>query len=110
MSDGESPEKQSVADRNPVTSSRLPGLLRLFNSELFNYWMALHYLYRQSQVGIHYYICNRLRSLPVEEIEFIIPQLCHLMITRHEASTPLECLLMDLCRKYVHTSSQLLWL
>lgn len=110
MKDVASLEQQSADVKKVVASSRLPGLLRLFSSELFSHWMALHYLFKQDQVGIHYYICNRLRSLPLEEVEFIIPQLCHVMITRVDASTPLECLLVNFCRKYVHMSSQILWL
>lgn len=98
------------ANKKDILVPRSSGLLRLFKSELFNAWMALQYLQRQDQIGVHYYLCNRLRDLPLVDIEFIVPQLCHLMITRRVSSTPLECLIMDLCRKYIHLSTQLLWL
>lgn len=51
-------------------------LLRLFQSELFTAVQALHYLQKYSnEPGIQYYLCERLKELPEEDIEVIIPQL-----------------------------------
>ena len=51
-------------------------LLRLFQSELFTTVQALHYLRKYSnEPGIQYYLCERLKELPEEDVEVIIPQL-----------------------------------
>lgn len=51
-------------------------LLRLFQSELFTAVQALHYLQKYSnEPGIQYYLCERLKELPEEDVEMIIPQL-----------------------------------
>lgn len=51
-------------------------LLRLFQSELFTEVQALHYLQKYSnEPGIQYYLCERLKEFPEEEIEILIPQL-----------------------------------
>lgn len=51
-------------------------LLRLFTSEFFNSWIAVSYLFRYpDNVGIQHYLCNELKSFPLSEIEFFLPQL-----------------------------------
>lgn len=51
-------------------------LLRLFQSEHFNSWMAIEYLFRYpDSVGIQHYLCNELKKFPMTEIEFFLPQL-----------------------------------
>lgn len=51
-------------------------LLRLFKSELFTAVQALHYLQKYSnEPGIQYYLCERLKELPEEDVEVLIPQL-----------------------------------
>jgi hypothetical protein len=51
-------------------------LLRLFNSEFFNCWIAVSYLFRYPEnIGIQHYLCNELRKFPLSEIEFFLPQL-----------------------------------
>ena len=51
-------------------------LLRLFKSEFFDSRLALIYLYRYPEsVGIQHYICNELKTFPIEEIEDLLPQL-----------------------------------
>lgn len=51
-------------------------LLRLFQSEFFTAVQALHYLQKYSnEPGIQYYLCERLKELPEEDVEVLIPQL-----------------------------------
>jgi hypothetical protein len=52
-------------------------------------------------VGIHYVLCQKLRQFPYEDIEFFLPQLCHLIISVHNESMALEEFLMDLCEESV---------
>ena len=52
-------------------------------------------------MGIHYVLCQKLRQFPYEDIEFFLPQLCHLIISVHNESMALEEFLMDLCEESV---------
>ena len=52
-------------------------------------------------VGIHWILCNKLRQFPYEDIEFFLPQLCHLIISVDNESMALEEFLLDLCEESV---------
>ncbi|SAL99253.1 hypothetical protein [Absidia glauca] len=85
-------------------------LLRLFRSEFFNSWIAVSYLFRYSgNLGIQHYLCSELNTFPLSEIEFFLPQLIHLFITRPSDSVALECFLVDLCEKSTHMAIMTLW-
>ncbi|GAA5813183.1 hypothetical protein MFLAVUS_006657 [Mucor flavus] len=85
-------------------------LLRLFTSEFFNSWIAVSYLFRYSDnVGIQHYLCNELKKFPISEIEFFLPQLIHLLITRPSESVALECFLVEMCEKSTHIALMSLW-
>ncbi|RHZ81144.1 hypothetical protein Glove_123g81 [Diversispora epigaea] len=85
-------------------------LLRLFQSEHFNSWMAISYLFRYpDSVGIQHYLCNELRKFPMSEIEFFLPQLCHLLISRTTESVALECFVLESCEKSTHMAILTLW-
>ncbi|KAF1801688.1 kinase-like domain-containing protein [Mucor lusitanicus] len=85
-------------------------LLRLFTSEFFNSWIAVSYLFRYSDnVGIQHYLCNELKGFPISEIEFFLPQLIHLLITRPSESVALECFLIEMCEKSTHIALMSLW-
>ncbi|KAL2917820.1 Phosphatidylinositol 4-kinase pik1alpha (PI4-kinase)(PtdIns-4-kinase) [Polyrhizophydium stewartii] len=85
-------------------------LLRLFESDFFDARLALSYLHRHpDSVGIQHYICNELRRFPENDIEFLLPQLCHMTITRPSQSAALEAFLADLCRSSQHMALLTLW-
>lgn len=52
-------------------------------------------------MGIQYVLCNKLRQFPYEDIEFFLPQLCHVIITVNNESMALEEFLLDLCEESV---------
>lgn len=52
-------------------------------------------------MGIHYVLCQKLRQFPYEDIEFFLPQLCHLIISVDNESMALEEFLLDLCEESV---------
>lgn len=67
-------EKGSTPARNPWPSKGM--LLRLFQSDLFTAAQAAHYLGRYFDApGIQFYLCNRLRTMPFDEVRFLLPQL-----------------------------------
>ncbi|KAI7906146.1 kinase-like domain-containing protein [Cokeromyces recurvatus] len=85
-------------------------LLRLFTSEFFNSWIAVSYLFRYSDnVGIQHYLCAELKSFPISEIEFFLPQLIHLLITKPSDSVALECFLIEMFEKSTHIALMSLW-
>lgn len=51
-------------------------LLRLFQSELFTASQAVHYLQKYStEPGIQFYLCERLKRMPFEDVEILLLQL-----------------------------------
>ncbi|KAI9317864.1 kinase-like domain-containing protein [Dichotomocladium elegans] len=85
-------------------------LLRLFTSEFFNSWIAISYLFRYpDNVGIQHYLCRELKKFPISEIEFFLPQLIHLLISRPTESVALECFLVEMCERSTHMAIMSLW-
>lgn len=85
-------------------------LLRLFKSEFFNAWIAISYLFKYPDaVGIQHYLCNELKQFPLDEIEFFLPQLIHLLISRPSESVALENFILDRCQLSSHMAILTLW-
>lgn len=64
---------------------------------------VLHRRYAD-HVGIHYVLCSKLRLFSYEEIEFFLPQLCHLLISLDNESMALEEFILDLCEESVNAA------
>ncbi|KAJ2786182.1 Phosphatidylinositol 4-kinase pik1alpha (PI4-kinase)(PtdIns-4-kinase) [Coemansia javaensis] len=85
-------------------------LLRLFTSQFFDTWLAVSYIFRYPRlVGVQHYLCNELRRFPRAEVEFFLPQLVHLLVTRPNESAALESLLMDMSLQSAHVATILYW-
>lgn len=85
-------------------------LLRFIESPHFTLFMCVSYLERYaSNVGIHFRLCQKLRSYPTEEIEFFLPQLVQLQVTVETESLSLEDLLLELCEESTHCTLLVLW-
>eukprot|EP00002_Diphylleia_rotans_P008234 TRINITY_DN1797_c0_g1_i1.p1 TRINITY_DN1797_c0_g1~~TRINITY_DN1797_c0_g1_i1.p1 ORF type:complete len:702 (+),score=131.26 TRINITY_DN1797_c0_g1_i1:52-2157(+) len=82
-------------------SANVGSLLRLFNSQFFDLWLAITYLFKFMNPGVVDYLANRLFDYPEEEIEFYIPQLCNLMIIR-SSTNALEHFMLNRCSKSIH--------
>jgi len=88
-------------------------LQRFFESDVFNAnpFLSVSYLSRYADhVGIHYVLCNKLRQFPYEDIEFFLPQLCHLIISVDNESMALEEFLLDLCEESATAALLTFWL
>ncbi|KAI9792208.1 MAG: Phosphatidylinositol 4-kinase pik1alpha (PI4-kinase)(PtdIns-4-kinase) [Peltula sp. TS41687] len=75
-------------------------LQRFIESDHFNNdpFLSVAYLSRYANhVGIHYVLCSKLRQFSYEEIEFFLPQLCHLVVSVDNESMALEEFIIDLC-------------
>jgi hypothetical protein len=80
-------------------------LERFFGSEHFNKdpSLTVAYLARYADhVGISYALCSKLRRFSYEEIEFFLPQLCHLVVSLDKESMALEEFILDLCEESVN--------
>lgn len=86
-------------------------LERFIESEHFNKdpSLAVAYLARYADhVGIQYVLCSKLRHFSYEEIDFFLPQLCHLVVSLDNESMALEEFLIDLCEESVN-GALLVW-
>lgn len=73
--------------------------------------LAVAYLARYADhVGIHYVLCSKLRQFAYEELEFFLPQLCHLLISIDNESMALEEFIIDLCEESVNGALLTFWL
>ncbi|KAL1305874.1 hypothetical protein AAFC00_004024 [Neodothiora populina] len=88
-------------------------LERFIESEHFNRdpSLTVAYLARYADhVGIHYVLCSKLRQFSYEEIDFFLPQLCHLVISIDNDSMALEEFVIDLCEESVNGALLTFWL
>ncbi|KAF9691552.1 hypothetical protein EKO04_010381 [Ascochyta lentis] len=88
-------------------------LERFIESDHFNTdpSLAVAYLARYADhVGIHYVLCSKLRTFAYEELEFFLPQLCHLLISIDNESMALEEFIIDLCEESVNGALLTFWL
>ncbi|KAK5174761.1 Phosphatidylinositol 4-kinase pik1alpha (PI4-kinase)(PtdIns-4-kinase) [Saxophila tyrrhenica] len=88
-------------------------LERFLDSEHFNKdpSLTVAYLARYAEhVGIHFVLCSKLRQFSYEEIEFFLPQLCHLLISIDNDSMALEEFIIDLCEESVNGALLTFWL
>ncbi|KAK4231580.1 putative phosphatidylinositol 4-kinase [Podospora fimiseda] len=88
-------------------------LQRFLESDVFNQnpFLSVSYLSRYADhIGIHYVLCNKLRQFPYEDIEFFLPQLCHLIMSVDNESMALEEFLLDLCEESVTAALLTFWL
>ncbi|KAK0622891.1 kinase-like domain-containing protein [Immersiella caudata] len=88
-------------------------LKRFLESDVFNQnpFLSVSYLSRYADhIGIHYVLCRKLRQFPYEDIEFFLPQLCHLIISVDNESMALEEFLLDLCEESVTAALLTFWL
>ncbi|ODQ65219.1 hypothetical protein NADFUDRAFT_83264 [Nadsonia fulvescens var. elongata DSM 6958] len=85
-------------------------LLRFIDSDTFTLYHCIYYLERYAKnIGIHFHLCQKVRSYPYHEIEFFIPQLVQLLVTVNTKSMALEDLLLDLCMENTHYCLMTFW-
>ncbi|XP_023173810.2 phosphatidylinositol 4-kinase beta isoform X2 [Drosophila hydei] len=108
--------KYFISDRAPTTGpqqnyERGPsGLLRFFESPVFNIHFAVHYLFYSKEPGVLSFIGNKIFSFPNQEVDLYIPQLILMYIQMDELAEVLDPYLTIRCRKSVDFSLKCLWL
>lgn len=100
-------ERATPAER--PTKPNDGSLLRFFRSEYFDPWMAVLYIYRHPQPGVVDYISNNLYNFNDADIEFYLPQFCHLLLNVLSDGCSLERFLVDKCLKSEHFALKTTW-
>ncbi|SCV03122.1 LANO_0G02278g1_1 [Lachancea nothofagi CBS 11611] len=97
-----------------MNSAGVPGsnqlLLKFINSAHFSLYNNIEYLTRYSQnIGIHFYLCQKLLTFPHNELQFYIPQLVQVLLTVETESVALEELLLKLSSENPHFALLTFW-
>ncbi|OEH73842.1 phosphatidylinositol 4-kinase family protein [Cyclospora cayetanensis] len=88
----------------------LPRRRRRTRSEFFDAHFHLYYLFNRKEQGVHQYLVNLLYTKrDINEINFYLPQLCQLALTRFNSS-PLSRFLLDVCSTHIHFALRAAWL
>lgn len=86
------------------------GLLRFFESPVFNIHFAVHYLFYSKEPGVLSFIGNKIFSFPDIEVDLYIPQLIVMYMQIEELSEVLDPYLVYRCRRSVDFSLKCVWL
>lgn len=85
-------------------------LLRLFQSEYFDAYFHMYYLFHRQEPGVHEYLVNLLYVKRTDEdIIFYLPQLVQLSLVRYKSSS-LHRFLLDKASKSMHLALMASWL
>ncbi|XP_050098514.1 phosphatidylinositol 4-kinase beta isoform X2 [Anopheles aquasalis] len=99
-------------DESQLRSERAgqSGLLRFFESPVFNIHFAVHYLFYSKEPGVLSFIGNKIFSFPNGEVDLYIPQLMVMYMQIEELSEVLDPYLVYRCRQSVDFSLKCVWL
>jgi phosphatidylinositol 4-kinase len=86
------------------------GLLRFFESPVFNIHFAIHYLFYSKEPGVLTFIGNKIFSFPHSEVDNYIPQLILMYMQIDELAEVLDPYLVYRCRKSADFSLRCSWL
>lgn len=86
------------------------GLLRFFESPIFNIHFALHYLFYSKEPGVLSFIGNKVFSFKDNEVDLYIPQLILMYIQMDELAEVLDPYLVYRCRRTADFSLKCSWL
>lgn len=85
-------------------------LLKFINSSHFTLYNNIEYLTRySSNIGIHFYLCQKLLGFSHSEVQFYIPQLVQVLLTVETESMALEELLLMLSGENPHFALLIFW-
>lgn len=108
-SNNSSSNTSSIINSNK-TEKGPSGLLRFFESPVFNIHFAIHYLFYSKEPGVLSFIGNKIFNFPDEEVDLYIPQLIVMYIQMGELAEVLDPYLTLRCKKSVDFSLKCLWL
>uniref|UniRef100_W8B1X8 Phosphatidylinositol 4-kinase beta n=1 Tax=Ceratitis capitata TaxID=7213 RepID=W8B1X8_CERCA len=103
-------ERPTNNEQTQKTEKGPSGLLRFFESPVFNIHFAIHYLFYSKEPGVLSFIGNKIFSFPDQEVDLYMPQLIVMYIQMDELAEVLDPYLTIRCRKSVDFSLKCLWL
>lgn len=86
------------------------GLLRFFESPIFNVHFAIHYLFYSKEPGVLSFIGNKIFSFKDQDVDLYIPQLILMYIQMDDLADSLAPYLVYRCRKGADFSLKCSWL
>lgn len=88
----------------------LAPLLAALESPNLSVFECLDLLVKHSDnIGVHFRLCQQLRTFPQRDIEFFLPQLVHIFVSYETESAALEDFLDDLCHDSTHCTLIIFW-
>lgn len=86
------------------------GLLRFFESPIFNIHFGIHYLFYSKEPGVLSFIGNKIFSFKNQDVDLYIPQLILMYIQMDDLAEALDPYLVYRCRKAADFSLKCSWL
>jgi phosphatidylinositol 4-kinase len=102
--------KEIVQPQPNKTERGQSGLLRFFESPVFNIHFAMHYLFYSKEPGVLSFIGNKIFSFPHTEVDLYIPQLILMYMQIDELAEVLDPYLVYRCRTSADFSLKCSWL
>lgn len=94
----------------PIVEKGPSGLLRFFESPIFNIHFALHYLFYSKEPGVLSFIGNKIFNFKDNDVDLYIPQLILMYIQMDELAEVLDPYLVYRCRRTADFSLKCSWL
>ncbi|GAX76345.1 hypothetical protein CEUSTIGMA_g3791.t1 [Chlamydomonas eustigma] len=99
----------SKVTRSPAPDpEKVDLLLRFFQSQFFNEWIAVQYLYQSTSPGVLDYLCNKLLDLGENALDSYLLQLVYIATSKPGGS--LERTLVELASRSFKLALKLYWL
>lgn len=93
-----------------VTNHKNEVLLKYINSSHLSVYNCIELLCKHADnIGIHYYLCQKLLTFPHFELQFYIPQLVQVLLTVETESMALEELILELKNENPHFALLSFW-
>lgn len=102
--------EQTTISLPNVDNGQPSGLLRFFESPIFNIHFAIHYLFYSKEPGVLSFIGNKIFSFKDQDVDLYIPQLILMYIQMDDLADALDPYLVYRCRKAADFSLKCSWL
>lgn len=104
------PSKSNIRDSTSKSFQGNEELLKKINSPDLTLYSCIEMICKYADnIGIHYYLCQRLLTFPHSELQFYIPQLVQILLTIETESMALEELLQKLRNENLHFALLTFW-
>lgn len=100
----------NIIESRPTKEETPQEVLEEINSPSFTVHSCIELLCKYANnIGIHYYLCQRLAKFPHTELQFYIPQLVQVLLTIETESLALEDLMLKLRTENPHFALLTFW-